>query len=136
MIRVRDLSVGYEGRPVLERLDFEVRRGDIFLILGGSGSGKSTLMRNMIGLQEPLRGEVEIEGARAELGGAPPPFGVLFQSSALLGSMTVGENIGLALDRWTDLDAETVHWIVRSKLRLVGLDGFENYLPSELSGGM
>ena len=138
MIRARDLAIGYGDTVIQEHLDFEVRPGDIFLILGGSGCGKSTLLRHLIGLQEPLSGEVTIEGARP--GGlvpdAPPSFGVLFQSGALFGSLTLAENVALPLQRWTDLDARTIETIVRWKLCLVGLDGFENHLPAEISGGM
>ncbi|MCP3920583.1 MAG: ATP-binding cassette domain-containing protein [bacterium] len=133
MIRVRDLSIGY-GRTAIQRhLDFDVERGDIFLILGGSGCGKSTLLKTMIGLLPPLAGSVEIEGGSK---GGAPRFGVLFQSGALFGSMTVGENVALPLRSWTDLEDEDIHTIVRWKLRLVGLDGFENHLPAEISGGM
>ena len=134
---MRDLAVGYDGQAVLKHLDFEVERGSTFLILGGSGCGKSTLLKSMIGLLEPLAGEVAIEGfegpGRRE---APPPFGVLFQSGALLGSLTLAQNVALPLATWTDLGRETIDALVRWKLRLVGLDGFENHLPAELSGGM
>ena len=137
MIRARDLSVGYGHKAVLEHLEFEVRRGEVFLILGGSGSGKSTLLRALIGLAPPLAGTIEIEedGGLSDDAGQPR-FGVLFQSAALLGSLTIGENVALPLREWTDLDERTVQTIVRRKLFLVGLDGFENHLPAEISGGM
>ncbi len=137
MIRARDLAIGY-GTTTLQRdLDFEVERGDVFLILGGSGTGKSTLLRHLIGLEVPQAGSVEIDGVGDPVAhtGAPP-FGVLFQSGALFGSMTLAENVALPLLRWTDLDRGTVDEIVRWKLRLVGLDGFENHMPAELSVGM
>jgi len=137
LIRARGLSVGYAGRAVLERLEFEVPRGEIFLVLGGSGCGKSTLLRTLIGLQQPVAGEVEIAGARGPAAtDRAPAFGVLFQSGALFGSMTLADNVALPLRRWTELDEETIEVLVRWKLRLVGLDGFENHLPSQLSGGM
>jgi phospholipid/cholesterol/gamma-HCH transport system ATP-binding protein len=137
MIRVHDFAVGYGRTPVLEKLDFDVERGEVFLILGGSGCGKTTLMRSMIGLMPPLAGRIEIEGA-GDPGGdeEPPPFGVLFQSGALFGSMTLAQNVALPLRRWSGLDSATVDTIVSRKLMLVGLDGFENHLPAELSGGM
>ena len=137
MIEVTDLTIGYDGEAVLTGLDFEVRRGEVFLILGESGCGKSTLLRNLIGLEEPLGGEIAIRGVDlSTLGVGAPPFGVLFQSGALFGSMTLFENVALPLERWTDLDAGTVECLVLSRLRLVGLDGYERHLPSEISGGM
>jgi phospholipid/cholesterol/gamma-HCH transport system ATP-binding protein len=120
---------------MLENVDFTVAHGDVFAILGGSGSGKSTLLRHLIGLEEPMRGTIRIGGAPPPRGG-PPSFGVLFQSGALFGSMTLAENIGLPLVTWTNLDPHAIETIVRSKLRLVGLEGFENHFPAELSGGM
>jgi phospholipid/cholesterol/gamma-HCH transport system ATP-binding protein len=138
VVQVKDLSIGYGGVAIQEHLDFEVARGEVFLILGGSGCGKSTLLRHMIGLARPMAGSISIEGlgdpARAK--GGRPRFGVMFQSGALFGSMTLAQNLCLPLRRWTNLDARTIDTIVRWKLRLVGLDGFENHLPSEISGGM
>src|SRR5262249_14564290 len=104
-------------------------------ILGGSGSGKSTLLRALIGLEEPLHGTIRIAGAPPRREGAPC-YGVLFQSGALFGSMTLAENVSLPLRKWTTLDRHAIDTIVRSKLRLVGLEGFENHLPAEISGGM
>ena len=136
MISVERLSIGYGETVILEDLDFSVPAGDVFAILGSSGSGKSTLLRNLIGLDLPLAGRVLVGGAppAQELG--PPRFGVLFQSGALFGSMTLAENVALPLSKWSDLDAKAVDVIVRAKLRLVGLEGFENHLPAEISGGM
>lgn len=134
MIRVRDLAIGYDGVPIQEHLDFEIGDGEIVFILGGSGCGKSTLLRHLIGLQAPLAGT--IEGVAAADEEAAPGFGVMFQSGALFGSMTLAENVALPLRKWTDLDAGTVDTIVRWKLALVGLDGFENHLPAQISGGM
>lgn len=134
MIRVRDLAIGFDDVAIQEHLDFEIEQGDIFFILGGSGCGKSTLLRHLIGLQSPMAGTIEgVEGADDE---APPAFGVMFQSGALFGSMTLAQNVGLPIHRWTDLDADTIDTIVRWKLALVGLDGFENHLPAQISGGM
>ncbi|TMA50992.1 MAG: ATP-binding cassette domain-containing protein [Deltaproteobacteria bacterium] len=135
VIEVERLTLGYGNTVVLENLDFTVARGDVFAVLGGSGSGKSTLLRALIGLEEPLRGTIRIAGAPPRREG-PPGYGVLFQSGALFGSMTLAENVALALAKWTKLDRDAIDTIVRSKLRLVGLEGFENHLPAEISGGM
>jgi len=135
MVEAEHLSVGYGDSVVLENLDFSVPRGDVFAILGGSGSGKSTLLRALIGLEEPLRGTIRIAGEALAREG-PPAYGVLFQSGALFGSMTLAENVTLPLAKWTTLDRHAIDAIVRSKLRLVGLEGFENHLPAEISGGM
>jgi phospholipid/cholesterol/gamma-HCH transport system ATP-binding protein len=135
MIAVEHLTVGYGDTVVLENVDFTVARGDVFAILGGSGSGKSTLLRHLIGLEEPMSGTIRIAGAPPSREGAPT-FGVLFQSGALFGSMTLAENVALPLVTWTNLDPHAMDTIVRSKLRLVGLEGFENHFPAELSGGM
>ncbi len=135
-IEVRDLTVGWEEHAaLLVGTTFEVKRGEIFAILGVSGSGKTTLMRCLIGLERPLSGTIAGPGAPA-LGGVRPNFGVMFQGGALFGSMTVGENVALPLERWTDLPPEAVTAIVRAKLGLVGLRAAEDKLPSDLSGGM
>ncbi len=137
LIRVRDLSMGYGETVLLEKASFDVERGDIFVILGGSGCGKSTLLRHLIGLEQPLSGQINIAGIGApRLEGAAPRYGVMFQSGALFSSLTVGENVAFALQEWTQLPPEAVSAIVRAKLTLVGLEGAENKLPSELSGGM
>ena len=135
-ISVSGVAVGYDGEVLLENIDFQVRRGEVFAILGGSGSGKSTLLRHLIGLQEPMRGEILVDGEPPALGDRQPNSGVLFQSGALFGSMTLGENVGLPLATWTDLPSDAIDAVVRSKLELVGLGGFENHTPAELSGGM
>jgi phospholipid/cholesterol/gamma-HCH transport system ATP-binding protein len=137
MIRVAGLEIGWDDVVLQENATFDVARGDVFAILGGSGCGKSTMMRYLIGLEQPTRGTVYIEGIGApllEVG--RPPFGVMFQSGALIGSMTIGENVGLPLHEWTKLPDDAVAAIVRAKLRLVGLPGVMEKLPSELSGGM
>jgi len=137
MITVRDLSVGYGKTTLLRDANFEVERGDIFVILGGSGCGKSTLLRHLIGLEAPIAGEIRIAGiGTPRLEGAAPRFGVMFQSGALFSSMTVGENVAFALQEWTHLPEEAVAAIVRAKLALVGLEGADGKLPAELSGGM
>ena len=137
MIEARDLTIGYT-KPLMEHLNFDIERGDVFLVLGGSGTGKSTMLRTMIGLQPPLGGSVELEGVGdpSLLDGKRPRFGVSFQAGALFGSMTIAQNVALPLEQWTDLDDATIEGIVAGKLRLVGLEQAANHLPSELSGGM
>jgi phospholipid/cholesterol/gamma-HCH transport system ATP-binding protein len=136
LITVSDLSMGWGDVVLLEHASFEVERGEIFVILGTSGCGKSTMLRCLIGLEKPPSGEITIDGRPNALEVGRPRYGVMFQSGALLGSMTVGENIALALHAWTDLPPEAVWAVVQAKLRLVGLQGVEGKLPSELSGGM
>jgi len=136
IITVEHLTIGYGETVVLENLDFTVPRGAVFAILGGSGSGKSTVLRHLIGLETPMRGTILVNGAPPVRTAGAPGYGVLFQSGALFGSMTLAENVALPLRKWTRLDAAAIDTIVRSKLRLVGLEGFENHLPAELSGGM
>jgi phospholipid/cholesterol/gamma-HCH transport system ATP-binding protein len=137
VLEVRDLAIGYGGVPLLEEIAFDVARGEVFAILGGSGCGKSTLLRTLIGLQPPLGGRVHFTGigppAKAM---TPPQFGVLFQSSALFGSWTLLQNVALPLQKWTNLPADAVQAVAMARLRLVGLEGFANHLPSEVSGGM
>jgi phospholipid/cholesterol/gamma-HCH transport system ATP-binding protein len=137
LIRVRDLKVGWADQVLLSAASFDVERGDIFVILGGSGCGKSTLLRHLIGLEVPSVGTISIAGIGApRLEGAAPEYGVMFQSGALFSSMTVGENVGFALQEWTELPADAIEAIVKAKLALVGLEGAETKLPAELSGGM
>lgn len=137
MIGVSGLRIGWDEHVLLEDLEFEVQCGDVFAILGGSGCGKSTLLRHLIGLQRPLAGSVRVRGVGdpvAQRG--MPQAGVMFQSGALFGSMTVGENVALPLERWTRLPADAIRAVVRSRLELVDLGGAEDRLPAELSGGM
>jgi phospholipid/cholesterol/gamma-HCH transport system ATP-binding protein len=142
LIRVENLAAGYDQRPVIENVNFAVTRGQIVAIVGGSGCGKSTLLNSMIGLLPAMTGAVWIDGrnlltaADAERRQILSSFGVAFQSGALFGSMTALENVSLPLEEFTDLPAEAIAWIATAKLRLVGLEGFEGYKPSELSGGM
>jgi phospholipid/cholesterol/gamma-HCH transport system ATP-binding protein len=137
LITVQDLTLAWGSRVLLRDASFAVARGDVFVILGGSGCGKSTLLRHLIGLEVPRSGRIEIEGiGPPRLTGGAPEYGVMFQSGALFSSLSVGENVAFALHEWTELPADAVSAIVRAKLALVGLEGSEEKLPSELSGGM
>lgn len=137
LISVRGLAVGYGDRTLLEGVEFDVERGDVFVILGGSGCGKSTLLRHLIGLEAPRAGSIEIADVGApRLVGEAPQYGVMFQSGALFGSLSVGENVAFALQEWTDLPQPAIDAIVKAKLALVGLEGAEDKLPAEISGGM
>ncbi|MDF3064554.1 MAG: transporter ATP-binding protein [Polyangiaceae bacterium] len=136
LISVEGLRMGHGETVLLEDASFEVARGDVFIILGGSGCGKSTLLRHLIGLDTAMAGRIVVAGRTPRLEGNAPRYGVMFQSGALFGSMTVGENVAFALQEWTHLPVEAVQAIVRAKLALVGLEGAEDKLPAELSGGM
>jgi phospholipid/cholesterol/gamma-HCH transport system ATP-binding protein len=142
VISARGLRVGYGGREVLHGIDFDVMRGETVVILGGSGSGKSTLLRTLVGLEKPTAGEVRVSGtdlAQAsgrQLDAIRKRIGLSFQGGALIGSMTVGENISLPLREHTDLAPSTIEVMVRIKLEQVGLSGFEHFRPAQLSGGM
>ena len=136
-ITVKDLTVGWDDFILLERVSFEVPQGEIFVILGGSGCGKSTLLRHLIGLEAPRAGTIHIQGlGPPRLSAERPAFGVMFQSGALFGSMTLLDNVALPLRRWTDLPADAVQIVAQARLELVSLGGFENHLPAEISGGM
>ncbi len=141
-IAVRNLRVNYGAREILHGINFEVPAGETLVILGGSGSGKSTLLRTLVGLEVPSGGEIWMRGKnfaamseedRDEL---RKKMGMSFQGGALFGSMTVGENVALPLHEHTKLDESTIEIMVRLKLDQVGLSGFENYMPAQLSGGM
>ena len=142
MISLRNLRVSYTGREILHGINFDVQRGETLVILGGSGSGKSTLLRTLVGLEQPTSGEVWIRGknfsaiSEVERDEIRKRLGMSFQGGALFGSMTVGENVALPLEEHTKLEASTVEIMVRLKLDQVGLSGFEDFLPSQLSGGM
>jgi phospholipid/cholesterol/gamma-HCH transport system ATP-binding protein len=142
IIRVEDLTAGYEGRTILENVSFDVRRGEVFVILGGSGCGKSTLLKHMIGLYPVVKGNVYIDGADIVTADGPArdailrKFGVMYQSGALFGSMTLIENVRLPLEVFTALDMEQMDLLARMKLDLVGLVQFTGHLPNEISGGM
>ena len=141
-IVVQDLIMAYGSFVVQRDLTFTINRGDIFIIMGGSGCGKSTLLRHMVGLQQPAGGKVLYEGVSfwdAELEEQERlkrRFGMLYQSGALWSSMTLAENVALPLQEYTDLSAGQIRELVSLKLSLVGLTGFEEYYPSEISGGM
>lgn len=135
LIAVRGLAVGFDGAPILEGLSFDVRRRQVFVLLGPSGCGKSTVLRHLIGLDQPMAGSIELaHDVQSE--DRPPPFGVMFQGGALFSSMTLAQNVELPLRRWTGLSREVIESIAYARLRLVGLGGFENHLPSDISGGM
>jgi phospholipid/cholesterol/gamma-HCH transport system ATP-binding protein len=142
IIEVRDLTVGYADTVLMEHLNFDVRRGEIFVILGASGSGKSTLLKAMIGLLEPRSGSVMIDGADIVTASGDArrailrKIGVMYQSGALFGSMTLAENVRLPLEEYTDLTSDEIELIARMKLWLVGLGLFTGHLPAEISGGM
>lgn len=142
IIEVRNLECRYDETVILKDVSFSVPCGEIFFVIGGSGCGKSTLLKNMIGLHEPVRGEVLYFGknfsaaALAERKRLWRQMGVLYQSSALWSAMTVAENVALPLHEYTSLPRKRIAEIVSLKLALVGLDGFENRFPAELSGGM
>jgi len=141
-ISVRNLRVKYGEREILHGINFEVPAGETMVILGGSGSGKSTLLRTLVGLEKPSSGEIWIQGKdfasipEAERDELRKKIGMSFQGGALFGSMTVGENVALPLREHTQLDDSTIEIMVRLKLDQVGLSGFENYMPAQLSGGM
>lgn len=142
IITVQNLKIGYGDKVILQNLNFSVRRGEVFIILGGSGCGKSTLLKNLIGLYTPLEGQIHIEGGdmtttdaieRAKL---LRKFGVMYQSGALFGSMTVLENVRLPLDEFTALPEPLKELSALAKLKLVELGHAAQLMPAELSGGM
>jgi phospholipid/cholesterol/gamma-HCH transport system ATP-binding protein len=137
-VQVRGLRKSYDGQAVLKGLDFEVARGEIVAIMGPSGSGKTVLLKHLIGLEEPDEGEVLIEGESIHSPGVMDRYrmAMVFQSSALLNSLTVGENVGLYLAEHRLKPPEEIAQVVAEKLELVGLKGAEAKLPGELSGGM
>ena len=142
IIQVADFTAAYDGQVILSDVNFDVHLGEVFAILGGSGCGKSTLLKHMIGLYKPASGKILIDGAdivsadeqqRKEI---LRKFGVMYQSGALFGSMTLLDNLRLPLEEFTDLPPEAIRLIALMKLKQVGLSGFDNHMPSELSGGM
>ncbi|HXE98686.1 MAG TPA: ATP-binding cassette domain-containing protein [Dongiaceae bacterium] len=141
-ITVEDLTAGYDEQLIFDRLNFQVGRGELFVILGGSGCGKSTLLRLLIGLKTPAAGRIVVNGVdistagEQSMKGLRTGIGVLFQSGALFGSMTLAENVALPLQEYTDLSPAAIERIVAMKLAMVSLAGHENHYPSELSGGM
>ena len=141
-VTVRDLTMAYGSFVLMRDLNFTINHGDVFIIMGGSGCGKSTLLRHLIGLNEPAKGEIfygEENFTKAEPAQRHQTLrrmGVLFQSGALWSSMTLAENIGLVLEEYTDLSPAEIREVASLKLALVGLKGFEDYYPSQISGGM
>ncbi|MCW8836643.1 MAG: ABC transporter ATP-binding protein [Rhodospirillales bacterium] len=142
VIKVRDLVKSYGPRTILKGIDLDIFEGEIMVIMGGSGSGKSTFLRQIMALEQPTSGIVEILGqdlgsmTMGEMFDLRKRMGVAFQGGALISSMTVGENIMLPLSEHTRLDAKTMEIMARLKLEVVDLAGFENLRPNELSGGM
>lgn len=142
IISVRGLTMGFGERVILQDINFDVRAGEIFVILGGSGCGKSTLLKHLVGLYRPMAGTILVadlpldpddgDGYRRIL----DRIGVMYQGGALFSSMTLAENIALPLSEYTRLEPRDIDDLVRLKLRQVGLEGFEHHLPEELSGGM
>lgn len=141
-ISVRNLTMAYGSFVLMRDLDFTVRKHSVFIIMGGSGSGKSTLLRHMIGLKEPAQGEIFYGEENFTTAGSQSRdkilrrLGVLFQSGALFSSLTLAENIGLPLGEYTDLSPADIREVASLKLALVGLRGFEDFYPAEISGGM
>jgi phospholipid/cholesterol/gamma-HCH transport system ATP-binding protein len=142
IVRVENLRASYDGQVVLDRINFEVYPGEVFAVLGGSGSGKSTLLKHMIGLYPPAAGRVFIGGQDIAAASGEEKrtilrkFGVMYQSGALFGSMTLRENIALPLEEFTNLPPEAIRLIALMKLQRVGLRGAAERMPAELSGGM
>jgi phospholipid/cholesterol/gamma-HCH transport system ATP-binding protein len=141
-IEIRDLTMAFGSFVVMRNISAQIKRAEIFIIMGGSGCGKSTLLRNMIGLIEPTEGEIFYEKANFTRSDAEERrsffrrFGVLYQSGGLWSSMTLAENVALPLQEYTDLSPVEIGEIASLKLALVGLNGFEDYYPSQISGGM
>ncbi len=142
IVRVESLTAGYGETLIIDNISFEVGRGEVFVILGGSGSGKSTILKQMIGLYRPMSGKVLINGQDIVSAEGKErlqilsEIGVMYQRGALFGSMTLLENARLPLEEFTDLPPSAMDLIAMMKLELVGLHGFEDQMPSQLSGGM
>ena len=141
-MKINNLTMAYGESVIQKNLNFSVSQGEIFIIMGGSGCGKSTLLRHLIGLMEPAKGEILINGVNLwktplkERNKIISRAGVLFQGGALWSSMTLAENIELLLTEYTDLNKKQIQEVISYKLSLVGLSRYENYYPSEISGGM
>lgn len=142
VIEVSDLTIGYDDTVVLENLNFNIFESEIFIVLGGSGCGKTTLLKHLIGLNSPWEGDIKLNGKSIvdaegeEKRQLMRSFGVLYQSGALFGSLSVKDNISLPLEEYTPLPPEMIDAVVEDKLTLVGLEGFGDYMPASLSGGM
>jgi phospholipid/cholesterol/gamma-HCH transport system ATP-binding protein len=142
LISIRNLQTHYGARQILKNIDLDIYRGETMVILGRSGCGKSTLLRHLVGLAKPSAGEILIKGhditklSEDEMLPVLRKVGMLFQSAALFNSMTVGENVAMPLREHTKLEPSTVKIMMRMKLDAVGLGGFEDFMPAQLSGGM
>ena len=142
IIRVENLTAGYEGDVILQNLSFEVDKGEVLVLLGSSGCGKTTLLKQMIGLHRPISGQIFIDGRDIVTAEGEDrlqilrKIGVMYQRGALFGSMSLLENVKLPFEEFTDLPPQAMDLIAMMRLKLVGLKGFEDYMPSELSGGM
>lgn len=142
VIRVRDLTMAYGSRVIQREVTFEVARGDIFVIMGGSGCGKSSLLKHMLGLLEPAAGEIfygdtsftAADAAQRQI--LRRHWGITYQSGGLISAMTLAENVALPLEQFGRFSRSDIADIVTLKLALVGLDGYQDFLPSEISGGM
>ncbi len=141
-ISLSDLTMAYGDFIIQRDLSFDINHEDIFIIMGGSGCGKSTLLKHLIGLMAPVRGDIEYDGVNfwksspQEQDKLKHQFGVLFQSGALWSSQTLAENVALSIEEYTDLGKKQISEVVSYKLALVGLAGYEDFYPSEISGGM
>ena len=141
-IKVRNLDMGYGSFVLMQNLNFTIDKGDVFIIMGGSGCGKSTLLKALVGLLRPLGGQVLYDGINfweaepTDRDRIMQRFGILYQSGALWSSMTLAENVALPLEQYTALSEDNIAELVSLKLALVGLGGFEEFYPSEISGGM
>ncbi|MCI7420417.1 MAG: ABC transporter ATP-binding protein [Alphaproteobacteria bacterium] len=142
MIEVKNLTMGYGSYILQQNANFTVNKGDIFIIMGGSGCGKSSMLRVLTGLLPPLKGDVFIDGANiakasaAQMEEIRKKSGILYQSGALFSSMTLAENIALPLQQYSNYSAAEIKELASLKLSLVGLAGFDDFYPSEISGGM
>lgn len=142
VIEAKNLTVGYGDYVLLQNADYQVNRGDVFIIMGGSGCGKSSMLRVLTGLIQPLKGKVIINGIdmtsapESEVQKIREKSGILYQGGALFSSMTLAENIMLPLQQYSDYSPETMRELASLKLALVGLKGFDEFYPSEISGGM
>jgi phospholipid/cholesterol/gamma-HCH transport system ATP-binding protein len=142
LISVRNLTIGYESKPILENLSFDIFPGEIFVIMGGSGCGKSSILKHLIGLLSPMEGEITIQNqsftdiSPEEKQYLQRGLGVLYQGGALWSSLNLLENVSLPLEEFTSLSEEAIELIAEYKLALVGLKGYENFYPSQISGGM
>jgi len=142
VISVRDLTMAYGSRVIQKNVSFDVQRGDIFVIMGGSGCGKSTLLMHLLGLLEPAQGQI-VYGEQNFTTASPTErqalrqhWGITYQSGGMISAMTLAENVALPLEQYSAYSASEISEIVALKLALVGLDGYQDYLPSEISGGM